>query len=125
MPIQSCTLSGGGSGYKWGKHGHCYPSKEGAKKQMRAIFHSGYTGAEDKTDAEIEFILDVTEAKKKKAKDNSPDLSASEKDMQTLFGDLIKAEKLKKGEKDNVRQDVRKAVVNPEPRTNNLIGGGY
>lgn len=52
MPIQSCTLSGGGKGYKWGKHGKCYPSRKQAIEQMRAIFHSGYTGAEIRDIAE-------------------------------------------------------------------------
>ena len=44
MPIQSCTLSSGGKGFKWGEQGHCYASREQALKQMRAIFHSGYKG---------------------------------------------------------------------------------
>lgn len=37
MPIQRCTLPGGGSGYKWGKQGKCYASRADAMKQARAI----------------------------------------------------------------------------------------
>lgn len=44
MPIHSCKLPGGGSGYKYGNSGHCYPTREGALKQMRAMFHNGYKG---------------------------------------------------------------------------------
>lgn len=43
MPIHSCTLEGGGSGFQWGG-GHCYGSREGAEKQAQAAYASGYTG---------------------------------------------------------------------------------
>jgi hypothetical protein len=44
MPIKSCTLPGGGSGFQWGDHGHCYPTREGAEKQAAAAHANGYTG---------------------------------------------------------------------------------
>jgi len=44
MPIQRCTLKTGKKGWKWGKSGKCYRTKEAAKKQMRAIYASGYKG---------------------------------------------------------------------------------
>lgn len=37
MPIKRCTLPNGKRGYKWGDKGKCYPTKEQALKQMRAI----------------------------------------------------------------------------------------
>lgn len=46
MPIKKCS-SGGKSGYKWGGSGKCYTGKGGkskAKKQMKAIYASGYRG---------------------------------------------------------------------------------
>lgn len=56
MPIQNCSLGGSKSGYRWGQHGHCYATREQALKQMRAIFHSGYTGAEASFD---EILSDI------------------------------------------------------------------
>ena len=44
MPFQRCTLEGGGQGWKWGTHGHCYPTRGQAEKQMQAIRASGYGG---------------------------------------------------------------------------------
>jgi hypothetical protein len=32
----------GGTGYKYGTHGHVYPNRAGALKQMRAMFANGY-----------------------------------------------------------------------------------
>lgn len=46
MPIKKCTKNGK-CGYKWGDSGKCYTGKQGkskAKKQMRAIYASGYKG---------------------------------------------------------------------------------
>lgn len=37
MPIHKVE-----GGFKWGQHGHTYPTKEGAKKQEAAIFANGY-----------------------------------------------------------------------------------
>ena len=37
MPIQRCNLKSGKKGWKWGKSGKCYPTRERALKQMRAI----------------------------------------------------------------------------------------
>lgn len=37
MPIKSCTTSSGKKGYKWGDSGKCYPNREQALEQMRAI----------------------------------------------------------------------------------------
>jgi hypothetical protein len=39
MPVHKVS-----GGYKWGNHGHVYPSKKGAEKQARAIYASGYHG---------------------------------------------------------------------------------
>ncbi len=44
MPIQACTLSGGGKGYKFGSSGHCYASRQDAIKQMKAEYYNGYKG---------------------------------------------------------------------------------
>ena len=37
MPIMRAKGPRGGKGYKYGKHGHVYPTKAGAIKQMVAI----------------------------------------------------------------------------------------
>ncbi len=42
MPIKRCSLGKGKKGYKYGNKGHCYPSREGALKQMRAMIANGY-----------------------------------------------------------------------------------
>ena len=44
MPIKSCTLPEGGSGFQWGDSGHCYPTREEAEKQAAAAHANGYTG---------------------------------------------------------------------------------
>ncbi len=44
MPIMSCTLPEGGSGFKWGHQGHCYPSREEAEKQAAAAHANGFVG---------------------------------------------------------------------------------
>lgn len=44
MPIMSCTLPHGGSGFKWGEHGHCYPTRAAAERQAAAAHASGYVG---------------------------------------------------------------------------------
>jgi hypothetical protein len=44
MPIMRATLPSGKQGYKFGQHGHVYPTKAGALKQMRAMYANGYTG---------------------------------------------------------------------------------
>ena len=48
MPIQRCTL-GSTKGWKWGKSGKCYKSREKALKQMRAIMANGYKERRNKT----------------------------------------------------------------------------
>jgi len=53
MPIKSCSLGGGKSGYQWGNHGKCYASREDAIKQMKAAYYNGYTGALDTSSADI------------------------------------------------------------------------
>lgn len=70
MPIQKCNLSGGKSGYRWGTHGHCYASREDALKQMRAIFHSGYTGAEADLDKLVETLAESKVQALKFSKEN-------------------------------------------------------
>jgi uncharacterized protein DUF2213 len=44
MPIQQCTLPGGGTGWRWGQHGKCYADRADAEKQAQAIYASGYAG---------------------------------------------------------------------------------
>ena len=41
MPIRQVS-----GGYKWGSHGHVYPSREGAAKQAAAAYAHGYRGPE-------------------------------------------------------------------------------
>jgi len=48
VPLQRCTRKGGKKGWKWGKSGKCYATKAQAKKQMRAIYASGYKGGSRK-----------------------------------------------------------------------------
>lgn len=43
MPIQRCSLPGGGQGWQWGNSGKCYPTREGAEKQAQAAYANGYT----------------------------------------------------------------------------------
>ena len=44
MPIQSCTLPEGGSGYKWGASGKCYASRADAERQAAAAHANGFVG---------------------------------------------------------------------------------
>jgi len=44
MPIEQCTLPEGGSGFRWGKSGHCYPERADAERQAAAAHANGYTG---------------------------------------------------------------------------------
>lgn len=44
MPIKQCYLPGGGTGFQWGNHGHCYPTREEAQKQAEAAYAHGYAG---------------------------------------------------------------------------------
>jgi hypothetical protein len=39
MPIRKVK-----GGYKWGGHGHVYPTREGAEKQAAAAHANGFTG---------------------------------------------------------------------------------
>ena len=39
MPIQKVS-----GGFKWGEHGHTYPTREGAVKQAQAAYANGYKG---------------------------------------------------------------------------------
>lgn len=43
MPIKSCKLPDGGSGYQWGS-GKCYASRADAEKQAEAAYANGYAG---------------------------------------------------------------------------------
>lgn len=45
MPIHKVS-----SGYKWGSHGHVYPSREGAEKQAEAAYAHGYRGDKSRND---------------------------------------------------------------------------
>ena len=40
MPIQRCTLKTGKKGWKWGKSGKCYSTRDGAERQAKAIYAS-------------------------------------------------------------------------------------
>lgn len=42
MPIRKVE-----GGYKWGGHGHVYPTREGAENQAAAAHAHGFTGDED------------------------------------------------------------------------------
>ena len=44
MPIKICTCEDGTKGFKWGYHGHCYPTREQAAKQAQAAYANGYLG---------------------------------------------------------------------------------
>jgi uncharacterized protein len=37
MPIRKVS-----GGFKWGQHGHVYPTREGAAKQAQAAYANGY-----------------------------------------------------------------------------------
>ena len=41
MPIRKVP-----GGYKWGNHGHVYPTRAGAARQAAAAYAHGYTGME-------------------------------------------------------------------------------
>ena len=50
MPIKPCTCAGGGSGRRWGDHGHCYCGKGAAhkaSKQAAAAYSHGYKGEQE------------------------------------------------------------------------------
>jgi hypothetical protein len=61
MPIKSCTLPGGGSGYKWGNHGKCYKSRKQAQRQAAAAFANGYKG-EGSLSTEDKALFDEVKA---------------------------------------------------------------
>jgi hypothetical protein len=42
MPVMTCTLPNGKSGFKWGESGKCYARRADAEAQARAIYSSGY-----------------------------------------------------------------------------------
>jgi hypothetical protein len=47
-------MGNGKSGYKYGGGGHCYGSRQGALRQMKAMYANGYTGkSEGPVDSEI------------------------------------------------------------------------
>jgi hypothetical protein len=47
MPIMKTTMPGPSkkTGYKFGQHGHVYPTRAGAMNQMKAMYANGYTGS--------------------------------------------------------------------------------
>lgn len=46
MPVHPVySKSGDITGYKWGKSGKTYKTRQEAEKQARAIYASGYTGS--------------------------------------------------------------------------------
>ena len=51
MPIMKTTTKSGNTGYKFGTHGHVYPTKAGAINQMKAMYANGYTGTKTHTGA--------------------------------------------------------------------------
>lgn len=44
MPIMRCTLPEGGTGYRWGQHGKCYPDQAEAERQAAAAHANGFAG---------------------------------------------------------------------------------
>lgn len=46
MPIHRCTLKSGGTGYQWGGHGTCYPTRAQAERQAAAAHAAGFAGDE-------------------------------------------------------------------------------
>ena len=42
MPIMRVKTKSGGTGYKYGAHGHVYPTRAGAINQMQAMYANGY-----------------------------------------------------------------------------------
>lgn len=67
MPIHSCALPDGSSGFKYGDSGKCYKSREDALKQMRAIKYSE-THAEKhvaQDDYALETLSEAVELAKK------------------------------------------------------------
>lgn len=44
MPIKTCKLPDGGSGFQWGDSGKCYAARADAEKQAEAAHANGYTG---------------------------------------------------------------------------------
>lgn len=44
MPIKSCALPDGKSGWKWGDHGNCYADRADAERQAAAAHASGFVG---------------------------------------------------------------------------------
>lgn len=47
MPIMSCKLPEGGTGFKWGDSGKCYPSRAQAEKQAAAAHANGFVGDDE------------------------------------------------------------------------------
>jgi hypothetical protein len=52
MPIKRCRMGNGEYGYKWGDHGKCYASREGAQRQAAAAHANSDTRKK-------EFIPDI------------------------------------------------------------------
>lgn len=59
MPIKECTLPGGGSGYKWGESGKCYPDRKSAERQAAAAHANGYTGSDNMTVISVKDAIEV------------------------------------------------------------------
>lgn len=53
MPIKSCTLPNGDTGFQWGDHGHCYATRSGAEAQAAAAHASGFAGDSLRTAAGV------------------------------------------------------------------------
>lgn len=51
MPIHKVD-----GGYKWGTHGHVYPTRAGAEKQAEAAYAHGYTGDDDDNAEAIKLL---------------------------------------------------------------------
>jgi uncharacterized protein len=47
VPIQSCTLPEGGSGFRWGQHGKCYAERTDAERQEAAARANGWAEDEE------------------------------------------------------------------------------
>ncbi|KVH51185.1 DUF2213 domain-containing protein [Burkholderia diffusa] len=44
MPIESCALPNGGTGWRWGEHGKCFANRADAERQAEAAHANGYVG---------------------------------------------------------------------------------
>lgn len=95
MPIQRCTLPGGGRGWKWGSSGKCYPKRSDAERQAQAAYANGYIDKFTVSSVHAPTALGNEDRPKKKKPISSPMSSAFEitvdvdkrnDDLQVVYG---------------------------------------